>query len=244
MNTIDTRKRALLQGGISALALAGTAGIPGVAKADPFIIGSLVGAIAASVLGGAYALSAKKQEGLNTLELERKRLVMQRVDYFFNGLPLNEQLAMVQDGSYYRALLSENLDGFGSLLAVKDGQLMLARGQYGGPVHSDMAVAMSTVMKESGIAPAPVNYLSAAENDRLVQAAGEYLGAKMGMSKDRYLAERPPREITTMSLASKPRRGGEDFAFFTSLNVKDARQRRGRREAPVEVNPVPMRYLA
>lgn len=239
MTNFDENRRALMKKGIASVGLVATAGIPSIALGNPLIIGSLVGAIATSVFGAISSMLSNRQQTKQAFELDMSRLAQRRIDYLFDKMTLTEQLAMVRDGSYFNALVTGNLDGFSSQLAVVDGQIIIARGGVGGPVHSDMARPIMTVMDEVGVLPVPVTYTPASEVPKLTSAY-EFLAAKKGMSIRDYKEQFPAKEVTTMSFATQPRKGGEDFAFLTSLNLNQARSANGRMEAPVNVNPVPM----
>ena len=210
---------------------------------EPLFLGPLIAAIATGVFNGINALIERNKNAQIALEQEKRRVAQQKIDYLFDFLPSSDKLLLLQNGSYMNAVLSGDLDGFGSTLAVRDGQLSVARGDYYNKVHSDMAKPMAVVMNEAGRLPIPTLHLRAAENDRMVHAGAEYISDKMGTNKDMYLASRVPKIITPMSLAKSPTKGGEDFAFFTTLNVAKQYNVGGKSYAPVEVNPVPMQIM-
>lgn len=243
MTHFDKNRRAILQKGIATAGLLATTGIPSIALGNPIIVGSLVGAIASSVFSAIGMLVANNRQAKESFELEKQRLVLKRIDYYFDQLPVTEQLAMVRDGSYYRALLTGNLDGFGSQLGVIDGQIILARGGTGGQIHSDMVSSIITTKEEVGHFPVPVTNTPAPEYSNLNRGY-EFIADKMGMSLKEYKQQFPAQEVTTMSFARDPKKGGEDFAFLTSLNMNQTRQANGRMEAAVTVNPIPRKLLA
>jgi hypothetical protein len=133
--------------------------------ADPIIVGSLIAGVVASVVSGLYTLSAKNKEAELAIATEQKRIVLQKIDYLFKDLPMQERLALMQNGTYMNAVLMGNLDGFSSMLALRDGQLYVARDYIGEKIHSDMARPMQVVMNETGRLPIPTAHLKAVEFD-------------------------------------------------------------------------------
>lgn len=216
------------------------------AQSDPYVIASLVSGVLASVISGLVEIIGRGQESRIALEDKARSLMINRTEYLFDKLPLNEQLLMYKNGTYYNALVNGNFDGFGSSLEFNNGRLFVTRNGTGGFIHSDMAVAMGTVRSETRIAPVPTGNIRAADSDRFTTAGAEFLADNMGLSggADEYLEKYPPKMITMMSLAKQPK-NSPDFAFFTTLNnQKTVDIGGGKLLKAVNVNAVPINVLA
>lgn len=217
--------------------------LPKKASADPFIIGSLLGGVAASVIAGLMALSAKREEVALAVEQEARRTLLARKEWIFQQLPLSEQLLMVQSGEYFKGLMSSNADGFSSMLAVNDGVIQVSRGQYGSKISSDQAIESGEVLAETGVMPIPTRALSMPNNDRLIQPAAEYIDSVRGDAPGTYLSNYAPMILQPVSLAARPTVGGEDFHFLTSIARKRARMENGTMAQTVDVEPISRRVL-
>lgn len=244
MESFDISKRAILKVAGAGIIVAASGGIVKPANADPVTFALLItGGVLSSVISGLFGLASKKDDVKNAIETEQKTMVMRRMDYFFNSLPINEQLALFRDGTYYKAIFSGDFDRFGTLLAVTDGRIHLARGRHGDKIHSDMAMAIGNdIIPETGICPVPVKN-SLAEDDRVNEAASEFIADKMKITKQEYQATFSPKVITGMSLAKNPTLT-PDFSFFTSLNKKESIRINNQDLSRVAVHVVPQKIIA
>jgi hypothetical protein len=240
--TSESRREFCAAGAVGGIAL--LVGAPQKSYAiDPYMAGALIGAIATGVMTGLNMLISRNKDAEIALEQEKRRITQQKIDYLFEFLPASDKLLLFQNGTYMSAVLSGDLDGFGSIIGVRNGQLYVARDYTGGKIHSDMARPMQAVMNETGRLPIPTSHLKATEYRQGTDNATAYIADKMGINQEEYLRNRAPKIISPMSLARSPRQGGEDFAFLTTLNRSNGYVSNGKQYAALEVNPVPMKVM-
>lgn len=197
--------------------------------ASPYLIPMVMGGVISSLVSAVASffsenrrdsatISAEKRQQTAMLEAERTKIMMGNVNWMFGQLPLNERLALLKNGAFYNALLSDRFDEFGTILAVNNGNLHIARGLYGGRLPSDIGLTISTdIIPQTGVAPVPID-ISPLEDDRTNSRVKEFLAGMEGISMRQYDEKYTPGTISRMSLARRPTASGSDFAFVSSID--------------------------
>lgn len=206
-------------------------------QSSPLIMGMVVSSVAFAIASLYKEIGNESQQRLEREKIARS-FVLKRYEYLFSTLPLSEQLAVYQDGGFYKALVSDDFDRIGSMLAITNGKIHISRGNYGGQVHSDIAstIAQQILPKESRL-PVPIRQRPMTD-DRLVESSIDWIAGNSGISTQQFKDNFSPKIITEMALGRNPT-GNSDYAFITSINKKTTQAINGRVQSNLAVHAIP-----